>query len=78
MELQLSQERQAQFNEYAQRHGQDPSAALDDVLGAALEWERQDYEDAAEGIRRGYASVKSGQTRPASEFLNELRAKHGF
>ena len=52
MQLQLSEERQAQLNEYAQRHGQDPSVALDEVLAAALEWEQQDFNEAVEGARR--------------------------
>jgi predicted transcriptional regulator len=78
MQLQLSHERQAQLDEYAQRHGQDPSTALDEVLAAALEWDRNDFYEAVEGIQNGYESVKAGRTRPASEFLNELRAKHGF
>lgn len=31
-------ERKAQLEEYAQRHGQDPATALDEVLADALEW----------------------------------------
>jgi hypothetical protein len=41
----LKPERRAQLEEYALRHGQDPAAALDDVLAAALEWEQQEYRD---------------------------------
>ncbi len=78
MELHLSAERQAQLNDYAQRNGQDPAEALDQVLASALEWEQQDYQEAVEGIRRGYESVKAGRTRPAAEFISELREKHGF
>lgn len=78
MQLQLSPERQEELNEYAQRHEQDPASALDEVLATALEWERHDYQGAIEGIRRGYEAVKAGHTRPASDFLNELREKHGF
>jgi predicted transcriptional regulator len=78
MELRLSPERQAQLDEYAQRHGQDPSAALDEVLAAALGADHQDYSEAVEGIRRGYESMKAGRTRPAAEFLAELREKYGF
>ncbi len=74
----LKPERKAQLEDYAQRHGQDPAAALDDVLAAALEWERQDYQDAVEGIRRGAEDVKAGRTRPAAEFLAEVRRKYGF
>ena len=78
MEIRLSRERQAQLNDYAQRHGQDPAMALDDVLAAALEWERQDYKEAVEGIRRGYADLKAGRVRPMEESLEELRMKHGL
>lgn len=74
----LKPERKAQLEDYAQRHGQDPAAALDDVLAAALEWERQDYQEAVEGIRRGAEDVKGGRTRPAAEFLAEVRRKYGF
>lgn len=74
----VSSERKAQLEEYAQRHGQDPVAALDDVLAAALEWERQDYQEAVEGIRRGYADFQAGRVRPVEEALEELRVKHGL
>lgn len=74
----LTPERRAQLEDYAQRHGQDTAAALDEVVATYLEWERQDYKEAVEGIRRGYEDVKAGRTRPAAEFLEELRVKHGF
>ena len=74
----LKPARRAQLEDYAQRHGQDPAAALDDVLAAALEWERQDYQESVNAIRKGYDDVKAGRTRPAAEFLEELREKHGF
>jgi predicted transcriptional regulator len=71
-------ERKVQLEEYAQRRGQDPADALDEALASYLEWERQDFEEAVEGIRRGYADVKAGRTKPASEVLAELRKKHGL
>ena len=74
----LKPERKAQLEEYAKRHGQDSAAALDDALGAYLEWEREDFDEAAEGIRHGYEDLRSGRTRPAAEFLAEIRQKHGF
>lgn len=76
--LPLKPERKAQLDEYAQRHGQDAAAALDEALGPYLEWERSDYQEAVQGIRRGYEDVKAGRTRPAEEFFKELRQKHGF
>ena len=76
--LPLTPERKAQLDEYAQRHGKDPAAALDEVLAEALEWEQQDYQEAVEGIRRGYVDYKAGRVRPVEESLEELRAKHGL
>jgi len=65
----LSPERKAQLDDYAQRHGQDPVAALDNALADYLDWERQDFDQAVEGIRAGYEDVKAGRTRPAEVFL---------
>jgi predicted transcriptional regulator len=65
------------LEEYAKRRGQDPAAALDEALGNYLEWERQDYAEATEGIRRGHEDVLAGRTRPADELLEELSRKHG-
>lgn len=76
--IRLKPERQTQLEDYARRHGQDPDVALDDVLAAALEWESQDYQEAVEGIRRGLDDVNAGRTRPAAEFLAEVRRKYGF
>jgi predicted transcriptional regulator len=78
MEVHLSPERQAQLNDYAHRHGQDPAAALDDVLAEALEWERQDYAEAVEGIRKGYADFQAGRVKPVEQSFEQLRAKHGL
>jgi predicted transcriptional regulator len=74
----LKPERKAQLEEYALRHGQDPATALDDVLAAALEWEQQEYREAVEGIRRGYADLRAGRTRPAAEFLADMRQRYGL
>ena len=74
----LTPERKAELEEYARRRGQEPAAALDDALAAYLEWERQDFEEAVEGIRRGYEDVKAGRTQPAAEFFAEMRLKYGI
>jgi len=74
----LKPERKAQLEAYAERHGQDPATALDDVLAAGLESEQQEYREAVEGIRRAYADVKAGRTRPAGEFLGEMRLKYAL
>jgi predicted transcriptional regulator len=74
----LTPELKAQLDDYARRHGQDPAAALDDVLAAALEWERSEYKETVEAALEAYEDVKAGRTEPANEFLEELRVKHGF
>lgn len=74
----LTPERKAQLDDYAQRHGQDPAAALDDALAAYLEWEQQDYREAVEGIGRGYADLRTGRTKPAEQAFEELREKHAL
>jgi predicted transcriptional regulator len=72
----LKPERKAQLEEYAKRRGQDPAAALDEALAAYLEWERQDFAEAIQGIGRGYEDLRAGRTRPATDFLTDLRRKH--
>jgi predicted transcriptional regulator len=74
----IKPERKAQLEEYAQRRGQDTAAALDDALAEYLEWERQDYQEAIEGIRQGYEDLKAGRTQSAEEAFEELRVKHGL
>ena len=72
----LKPERRAQLEEYAKRRGQDPATALDDALAAYLDWERQDFMEATEGIRRGYEDAKARKLRPAADVLTDLRQKH--
>jgi predicted transcriptional regulator len=72
----LKPERKAQPEEYAKRRGREPAAALDEALATYLEWERQDFTEAVEGIGRGYKDLRAGRTRPAAEFLADLRSKH--
>ena len=76
MELPVSAERLAQLQDFARRRGKDTAAALDEALEEYLEWERQDYAEAVEGIRRGLDDVKAGRTEPAETFLNSFARKH--
>lgn len=76
--LPLKPERRAELEEYARLHEQSPEEALDDLLAAQLEWQRQDYADTVKAVAEAYESVKAGRTRSAGEFLEELRVKHGF
>ena len=74
----LRPERQAELEEFARRRGKTPADALDEALGDYLEWERQDFEEAVRGIQQGHDDVKAGRTRPADQFLNDMRHKHGI
>ena len=76
--LPLTPERKAQLDDYARRHGQDTAAALDNALATYFDWERQDYQEAVEGIRQGYADFQAGRVQPAEEVFKELRVKHGL
>jgi hypothetical protein len=74
----IKPERKAQLEEYAQRRGQDVAAVLDEALATYPEWERQDYNETVDAVLEAYEDVKGGRTKPAAEFLEELREKHGL
>jgi len=71
-------ERLAQLEEFARRRGKNTADALDDALADYLEWERQDYQEAVEAVRKGHEDVKAGRSVPAGEFLDEFARKHGL
>ncbi len=71
----LTPERQAELEEFARRRGKTPADALDEALATYLEWEKQDFEGAVRGIQQGYDDVKAGRTRPADQFLSDIRQK---
>ena len=72
----LNPERQAELEEFANCRGKTPAEALDEALATYLEWERQDFDEAVHGIQQGYNDMKVGRTRPAAEFLSDIRRKH--
>jgi hypothetical protein len=74
----VTSERKAQLEEYARQRGQKPADVLDEVLAKYLEWEQEEYTEAVRSVTEAHESLKAGRTRPASDFLEELREKHGF
>ena len=78
MTLPIKSERLAELEEFARRRGKTPADALDEALAEYLEWERQDYREAAEAVRQGVEDVKAGRTKPADEFLDGFARKHGL
>jgi predicted transcriptional regulator len=73
----IKPERQAAIEELARKKGKTPADTLDEALAAYLEWEEQDLEKSVQGIQHGYEDMKSGRTRPADQFIRELRRKNG-
>jgi predicted transcriptional regulator len=76
--ISVTPQRKAQLEQYAQRHGQDAAAALDEVLATYFEWEQQDYREALAGIREGIEDVKAGRRQSVDDVFEELRVKHGL
>jgi predicted transcriptional regulator len=68
----------AQLEDFARRRGKDTASALDEALAEYLDWERRDYEEAVEGVRRGLDDVRAGRTEPADVFLDEFARTHGL
>ena len=74
--ISLKPERRAQLEEFARQRGKDPVDALDDALAAFFDGELRDFEDAVEGIRRGYEDARAGRHRSAKKFIEEMRLRH--
>lgn len=66
------------MEDYARRHGQDISSALDDVLADYLVWEHQGYSETVAAVNEAYEDLRAGRTRPADDLFTEVRAKYGF
>jgi predicted alpha/beta hydrolase len=62
----------------ARHRGQDTASALDDALADYLEWARQDFDEAVEGLRQGYGDLKAGRDQSAAETFEDLRIKYGI
>ncbi len=74
----LKPERKAQLDAYAARHGRDPAVVLDAVLADYLAKEQEEYQEAVEGIRKGYADMQAGRMSSVEEVFERLRIKHGL
>ena len=55
-----------------------PEAVLQDPVAYQRLLDIAAAADATEGIRQGLADVAAGRTRPAQEFFDEFRKKHGI
>ena len=79
MNVILSPEAEKLINEkLATGEYENASEVVDDALRALQVWRARDYEEAVQGIRRGLESAERGEGRPANEFFDEMRQKHGI
>lgn len=76
--ISLSPEIETQLREKAAQQGQDVSLVAAELLARILEWELEDLEEAAAGIRRGLDDFEAGRFRSFQEFAKEQRRKHNL
>lgn len=50
---------------------------IEDALQLLKRFDDRDYREAVDGIRRGLQEAEQGLARPAEEFFNQMRSKHG-
>ena len=72
----LKPERQAELEEFARRRGKTPAEALDEALAAYWNGKARTLRKPFEVSSRGMMNVEAGHTRPAAEFLANIRRKH--
>lgn len=79
MNVILSPEAEKLINEkLATGEYKNASEIVDEALRALQVRRARDYEEAVQGIRRGLESAECGEGRPANEFFDEMRRKHGI
>lgn len=74
----LSPELEALLHDKAVRQGQNVEIVASELLTNALEWERQDAEQAVQGIQRGLDDFEAGRFRSFDEFADKQRRKHNL
>ncbi|MBC7526877.1 MAG: hypothetical protein H7308_04945 [Chthonomonadaceae bacterium] len=74
MSITLTPETEAMLYERAEQTGEDPNALAEVMLRQRLEWDRKDYEEAVNGIRKGFEDSDAGRVKSAQEVHARLRA----
>jgi predicted transcriptional regulator len=74
----LSPELEALLRDRAVQLGQDVSLVASELLASALEWERQDSEEAIKGIQQGLDDFETGRFRSFQDFSQEQRHKYNL
>ena len=78
MTLAISADLEKQLVARAADEGADPNAMAEALLAAALRWDREDFEEAVNGIRRGLEAIENGRFRPFEDFAAEQREKYSI
>ena len=74
----LSPELEALLLDKAARRGQDVSLVASELLASLLEWEKQDSEEAIQGIQQGLDDFESGRFRSFQDFADAQRSKYNL
>jgi predicted transcriptional regulator len=71
----ISPELESRLRQQAEREGKAVDDMAESLLARALEWARQDREEAIAGIQRGLDDSAAGRVRPAVEVFTEMRSR---
>ncbi len=74
----LSPELEALLRQRADQQGQDVSLVASELLARILQWEKQDYEEAIQGIQQGLDDFETGKFRTFEDFAEEQRRKYSL
>jgi predicted transcriptional regulator len=74
----LSPELEALLRDKAARLGQNVDLVASQLLADALEWERQDPQEAIKGIQQGLDDFEAGRFCSFDEFADEQRRKYNL
>jgi predicted transcriptional regulator len=76
--INLSPELEVLLRDKAARQGQEVDFMASELLASALEWEKQDLEEAIEGIQEGLKDFEAGRFRSFQNFAEEQQRKHNL
>lgn len=68
--INLSPELEVLLRDKAARQGQEVNFMVSELLAEALEWEKQDLEEAIEGIQEGLKDFEAGRFRSFQNFAD--------
>ena len=74
----LSPELEALLQDKAARQGQDVSLVASELLASVLSLEKQDLQEAIEGIQQGLDDFETGRVRSFEDFAQEQRHKYNL